>query len=183
MNTAPEFADAIRHTLRNPTRGVIGVVEDVLALCGEYGLQLDWQAGRCRVRPPGGDLQEVLDVPLRKSVFRAILARIAALCNERAPKSVSPYGGQGQLSVGANPPALFRVVFVNTPAEQRLELAPELVADNPQQSGRFEKSAHPGTVLTPVPRERLPGSPLAAPRRAPGIPRQGAGGGEGQGDT
>ena len=65
------------------------------------------------------------DVPLRKSALRAILARVAALCNERTPNSVSPYGGQGELSVGANPAVVFRVRFANTLAEQRLELMPQ----------------------------------------------------------
>jgi hypothetical protein len=98
------------------------LVEDLLAVCLEHGLQLDWQADRCRVRPPGGDWEELMGVPLRKSVFRAILARVAALCNEQAPHSVSPYGGQGELSVGASPTAVFHVAFVNTPEAQKLEL-------------------------------------------------------------
>ena len=58
-----------------------------------------------------------------KSVFRAALARIATLCNERNPNSVSPYGGAGELTVDAGPPLVIRVQFVNTPDEQSLELA------------------------------------------------------------
>jgi hypothetical protein len=34
----------------------------------------------------------------------------------------SPYGGQGELSVGENSGAIFHVTFVNTPAIQRLKL-------------------------------------------------------------
>jgi len=102
------------------------LVDDLLAVCLEHGLQLDWQADRCRVRSFGGGWEESIDVPLRKSVFRAILARVATLCNERIPNSVSPYGGQGELSVGANRPAVFRVTFANTPTEQKLELMTEI---------------------------------------------------------
>jgi hypothetical protein len=63
-------------------------------------------------------------VPLRKSVVRAALARIAVLCNQLNPNSVSPYGGQGELLIGADSTTAMRVVFVNTPDEQSLELAP-----------------------------------------------------------
>jgi hypothetical protein len=122
MNTPSQLSGALRSILERPTHGVVGLVDDLLRLCQEQGLQLDWQGQCCRVRSLGSDREEVIDVPLRKSVFRAILARVAALCNERNPNSVSPYGGNGELSVSANPPAVFRVTFANTPAEQQLAL-------------------------------------------------------------
>jgi len=122
MSTASGFSEKLRRALLQPTRGVAGLVDDLLALCGQHGLQLDWRADRFRVRPLRGDWEELIDIPLRKSVFRAILARVAALCNQQTPNSVSPYGGQGELSAGANPPTVFRVTFANTPAEQKLEL-------------------------------------------------------------
>jgi hypothetical protein len=40
------------------------------------------------------------------------------------PDSVSPYGGTGELTVPGDPPTTTRVVFVNTPDEQRVELTP-----------------------------------------------------------
>ena len=46
--------------------------------------------------PKSGPLDRI-DVPLQKSVVRAALARVAVLCNERIPGSVSPFGGQGRL--------------------------------------------------------------------------------------
>lgn len=110
----------IRQVLAHPAGGIVGLVDDLLALCLERGLELDWQADHCRVRSCGGDWQS-LDVSLRKSVIRAILARVAVLCNERTPDSASPYAGQGELSVGANA-AVLRVAFVNTPETQKLEL-------------------------------------------------------------
>jgi hypothetical protein len=125
MNTTSKLAEAIRHKIEHPTRGVVGIVDDLLRLCPEQGLRLDWQADGCRIHCRTGDSEETIDVPLRKSVFRAILARIAVLCNEQSPNSVSPYGGESELSIGTNPRTVFRVSFANTPAEQMLELTIE----------------------------------------------------------
>lgn len=122
MSTPLTPADRLRHALTAPTRGVLGLVDDLLAVSREHGLRLDWQADLCRVRLLGDGLEDTLEVPLRKSVVRAALARIAVLCNERKPNSVSPYGGQGELSVGTDPAAVLRVTFMNTADEQRLEL-------------------------------------------------------------
>jgi hypothetical protein len=98
MNTALPCAEMLRRILVHPTRDVVGLVDDLLTVCREHGLRLDWQDGRCRVRSAGGDWEELPDVPLRKSAFRAILARIAVLCNEQMANSVSLYGGQGAFS-------------------------------------------------------------------------------------
>jgi hypothetical protein len=118
------LSGTLRSALEQAPLGVVGLVDDLLRLCPEQGLRLAWEGDRCRVNPLAGGSEEVLDRPLRKSVFRAILARVAALCNERSPNSVSPYGGQGELSYGADPPATFRVKFTNTTDEQKLELVP-----------------------------------------------------------
>jgi hypothetical protein len=122
MSTPPPFSGELRRVLLHPTGGVAGLVDELLVLCEKHALQLDWQADRCRVRCMAGDSQELTDVPLRKSVFRAILARVAALCNERSPSPISPYGGQAEIAVGADSATVFRVAITNTPSEQRLEL-------------------------------------------------------------
>jgi hypothetical protein len=122
MSTASPFSGVLGRVLAQPTGGIVGLVDELLGACREHNLQLDWQADRYRVRSPGGDWDELPEPPLRKSVFRAVLARVAVLCNERKPDSVSPYGGEGEVSVGANPAAVFHVAFVNTPASQRLRL-------------------------------------------------------------
>jgi hypothetical protein len=98
------------------------LVDDLLLLCRDQGIELDWQSDICRWRHSGGKWEEPIAASIRKSEFRAILARIATLCNERIPDSVSPYGGEGELSVGASPAAVFTVRLINTAAEQRLEL-------------------------------------------------------------
>jgi hypothetical protein len=122
MNIPTTFPEQLRQSLTNPGRGVLGLVDDLLAVSREYGIQLDWQAGQCRVRFRDGDPASEIVVPLRKSIFRAAMARIAVLCNLRKPNSVSPYGGKGQLTFGPEPSTALRVLFVNTPDEQSLEL-------------------------------------------------------------
>src|SRR4051812_16731720 len=109
MVSVPLWFTRFRHTLIHPTNGIAGLVNDLLAVSRDHSLKLDWQAKRCQVRFFGGDREEQIDVPIRRSVFRAILARMATLCKERPPNAVSPYGGQGELSVASNPGGLIRV--------------------------------------------------------------------------
>jgi hypothetical protein len=126
MNLTSQRSATIRRALEHPNRGVVGLVDELLSVCAQDVLQLDWQPKRCRVRGPDGDWEELADLPLGTSVFRAILARIAVLCNEKAPSSVAPYGGRGQLTVAAFPAVVFQVMFVNTSTDQRLELTTEI---------------------------------------------------------
>jgi hypothetical protein len=114
--------ERIQSLLRPTDRGVVGLVDDLLELCRDAGLRLDYIAGVCRVCPLGGGSSAATEAALPKSVFRAALARVAVLCNERVPNSVSPYGGEGELLIGANPPTVFLVAFTNTPDEQWLEV-------------------------------------------------------------
>src|SRR5208282_6197046 len=117
MSTTSTVSKTIWQIILQPSRGVAGVVDDLLMMCRKDNLQLEWQDGRCHLGSLVGDWEDWIDVPVRKSVFRAILARVATLCNEQRPDSVSLYGGQADLSVG-EPPAVMGVAFVNTPAEQ-----------------------------------------------------------------
>lgn len=122
MNTTLTLSDRVRTALRPTGTGVIGVVDQLLGLCREHALHLKWDEDQCRVRQLTSDPAESVDVPMRKSFFRAILARVAALCNERVPNSVSPYGGVGELTSNSEQPTHFRAVFTNTLDEQRLEV-------------------------------------------------------------
>jgi hypothetical protein len=131
MNMPLTSPERLSRALTTPARGILGLVEDLLAMSREHGLQLDWQAGHCRVRFLEGGPAAWIEVPLRKSVVRAALARVAVLCNQRNPNSVSPYGGQGELLAGADPTTAIRVTFVNTPDEQSLELTPLRNAASP----------------------------------------------------
>lgn len=123
MNTTSTISTTILQIIMQPSGGIVGVVNDLLDVCRRHDLQLAWQDGRCYIRSTVGDWEEWIDVPVRKSIFRAILARIATLCNEQRENSVSPYGGRAELS-GGEPPATTCVTFVNTPSEQKLLIRP-----------------------------------------------------------
>src|SRR5271165_2520640 len=99
-------------------RGVVGLVEDLLQLCEQQRLRLTIDGGRCCVGPVGQDEQEDFELPLSKSVFRAVLARIAAICNEQRPSSVTPYHGEAEIVFSANSPLICRINFANTPDDQ-----------------------------------------------------------------
>ncbi len=131
MNEPSPLSELVRAVFVPTQRGVVGLVNDLLKICQDRGLQLDWQDGRCRVRSTGVPPEETIELPLAKSVFRALLARLATLCDERNPGSVSPYGGAGELTFGADPVITCAVAFTNTPDEQRVELTP--IATNEDQ--------------------------------------------------
>jgi hypothetical protein len=123
MNTATSLADALAKAFDPPASGFVGIVDNLLQLCRGGDMELAWRSNACHIRVRQGTAGETLDLPLRKGVLRAILARVAALCNQRQPGSVSPYGGRGEIHVGPGPQAVFSANFVNTAAEQSLRLA------------------------------------------------------------
>jgi hypothetical protein len=122
MNSASQLSEQLTRVFNPSPSGVVGLVDDLLRLCPEPGLQFEWQDDRCHVYAIGDRVHEVTKLPLSRSVFRAILARIAVLCNETVPNSASPYGGSGEVSLCTEPPTFLAAAFTNTPDEQRLEL-------------------------------------------------------------
>ena len=122
MADPSSFPELVGRAFRPTDRGVAGVVDGLLDLCPTHDLELDWRDDRCCVRSLGVEPNESTELPLPKSVFRAVLARVAALCNEHSPGSVSPYGGEAELMVGADPPTAARVAFTNTSSSQRIRL-------------------------------------------------------------
>ena len=137
MSMTVPWPVALRGILMQPAQGIVGLVDDLLALCREHHLELDWQAGCYRARAGAGAWHELHDVSLRVSVLRAILARLAALCHDPNAGACSPYGGKGKIIIGTNPSTLFHVAFVNTPEEQRLALTrahPVEVSPNPESA-------------------------------------------------
>jgi hypothetical protein len=124
MNSTSPFIASIRSAFEHPARGLLGAVDDLLMLCHEHGVVMDWSAGQCRVQAFGAGVAEQSSWPLPKPVFRAVLARIAQLCNGHAPNSVSPYGGEGELVIDTKQRFMLKAKFTNTPEEQRLELIP-----------------------------------------------------------
>lgn len=124
MKTTSQLSAALQAAFERPAGGVVGLIDELFRLCPEQGLRFDWQDDRCRVRSLGNGSEEVLDRPLPRSVFRAMLARVAALCNERRPGSVSRYAREGQVLAAADPARLFQVTLTNTTEEQTLEVVP-----------------------------------------------------------
>jgi hypothetical protein len=131
MIHATLFADRVQMAFRPTPRGVVGLVDDLLGLCRLYQLRISFRDGRCSVRRLGADARDSLDISVPKSVFRAALARIAAICNEQHPESVTPYGGEGNITVPPPvsqcsqevvPPSTCYVSFTNTPSDQHLEM-------------------------------------------------------------
>ncbi len=124
MSKPSSLSERLSRVFSTPIHGVVGMVNALLTASREQDVRLAWQAGRCQISLLKADPPDQVEVPVQKTVFRAALARVAALCNERNPNSVSPYGGLGEVTVGADPAKVIRVKFVNTPEEQILELAP-----------------------------------------------------------
>src|SRR5829696_6788588 len=99
MTTTAEVTTAVRQVITNPACGVVGLVDELLASASGTGCTLNWRADRIRVRLEGGESEELNDLGVRKSIVRAVLARVAKLCNRESTDSVSPYGGQTELSL------------------------------------------------------------------------------------
>lgn len=115
-----DFAEKLSDALLHPNGGIIGLVDQLVELCPREGLRLEWEKGQLRGYVPSeGDVPLP---PVRQSVFRAMLARVASICNERSPSTVSPYGGEALLTTeGQDDPLM--VSFSNTAQEQTLDLA------------------------------------------------------------
>jgi len=124
MTIPSPYLDALRNAILKPTRAILGVVDDVLELCRAHELCVDWRGEILRVSRLGADSEDVVEAPLRKSVFRAVLARVAALCDAQAPGKCSPYGGQGDLRDGSRPGVVLHCAWVNTLGEQKLTITP-----------------------------------------------------------
>jgi hypothetical protein len=131
IHSATLFTNRVEMAFQPTPRGVVGLVDNLLGLCRLYQLRINFRDGHCYVRRLGADAEESLDFPVPKSVFRAALARIAAICNEQRPESVTPYRGEGIIAVlppvsphspKIVPPSTCYVSFTNTPSDQHFEM-------------------------------------------------------------
>jgi hypothetical protein len=114
--------DRLRRAFAPTQRGIVGLTEQLLGACVGGDFVFERVKDRCICRcTVCGETQEA-PVPLAPAAFRTILARIAALCNEHSPNSVTPYGGEGLLTVNGYPGTVVQVAFVNTTEKQQLEL-------------------------------------------------------------
>lgn len=119
---ATSLGDLFQPTRGRQGAGVLGLVDELLAYCRDRQVRITWESGAVTARPLAGGVDERAPVPFRGSVFRAVLARLAALCDGGSP--VSPYGGRGEFVDEGPPPTTFRLDFSNTPDDQRLDLTP-----------------------------------------------------------
>jgi hypothetical protein len=122
------FAEEVQKAFEPTQRGAVGLVDNLLGLCRIHQLRLRFADGHCSVQRLGEDDADAISIPLSKSVFRAAVARVAALCEEQHPGSTTPYRGEGELIVPAPyspryiPPSACYVSFTNTPSDQWLEM-------------------------------------------------------------
>lgn len=123
MITTTPLAELVQNLFRPSESGVVGLVDQLLRLSKVYNLRFNFENGVCRVKRLETNSTDSIEVTIPKSVFRAILARIAALCNANYPGSVTPYGGESEVAIPheINPSTCY-VVFANTKSEQWLEL-------------------------------------------------------------
>ena len=122
MISSQSVDDRLRRAFAPTQRGIVGLTEQLLEVCVGGDVAFERIGDRCVCRwSVSGETHEAA-VPLPPAAFRTLLARIAVLCNERSPNSVTPYGGQGLLTVKGDPPTVVQVAFVNTPDKQHLEL-------------------------------------------------------------
>ena len=111
--------------------GVVNVVDQLLKACIEHRLMLKWDARGLRIKPLSKRHRQVesVDLQLPTSHFRAVLARVAVLCNDTLQQSLSPYGGRGVIRTTACFPNYVHVEMTNTADVQSLLLRPTSRSD------------------------------------------------------
>jgi hypothetical protein len=139
--------DCLRRAFAPTQGGIVRLTEQLLAACVGGEVEFERVKDRCVCRwTVSGDVQEAT-APLPPAAFRTILARIAVLCNQRSPDSVTPYGGEGQLALAGQPSTVFQVAFVNTPDKQHMKLkslaaeAFDIVEKRPVLEGQTQETA------------------------------------------
>ena len=122
MTASQTVQEGLRRAFAPTQRGIVGLTDQMLAACVGSDVEFERFGHRCVCRWTLNGNTEEAGVPLPPAAFRTILARIAVLCNERIPDSVTPYGGKGLLAVTGHPATVFQVGFFNTPEKQQLKL-------------------------------------------------------------
>jgi hypothetical protein len=134
MNATQTLAEIFRADHDHGGKGVFGLIDEILTYCQINQRKMKWSQGSVEVQTVCGGTEEQISVGLRTSVLRTIIARLAALCNQREKNSVSPYGGEGEFTDDRPPVTTFRVSFCNTPDEQWFELLPVPSAQQAESS-------------------------------------------------
>lgn len=116
MSDQRDVLDRLQRALLAPTDGVVGLVDELLAVSMHRSVQLLYQVGHCHISLPSDSLTSELKIGIAKPVVRAALARVAFLCGG------APYRGEGVITS-----AKVRVVYMNSPDVQSLVLSPAVV--------------------------------------------------------
>jgi len=104
---------------------LIEFVDGLLRVCAENEVHLRMQTDSGLLRSTKrGRAEHAFKNPLTKSRFRAVLARIALLCNEATAGSTSPYGGMGTVPISSDQLDSVQVSFANTPDDQFIDIQP-----------------------------------------------------------
>jgi hypothetical protein len=142
--------DRLRRAFAPTQGGIVELTDQLLEACVGSDVEFKRVGNRCVCNwSVKGETKEAV-VPLAPAACRTILARIAALCNEYSPNAVTPYGGEGLLTVKGPPPTVVRVAFVNTPVEQRLEVRRNAEGSH-RPSLRGEPDATLSAAIEPLP--------------------------------
>lgn len=95
--------------------GVADLADNLLQICVEHGIRINIKKDLCSIEDTSGILKDVKHrLPL--SAFRALLARMAGMCDSE----VSPYGGTGRIQQLDDHEV--EITFKNTPSEQFVDL-------------------------------------------------------------
>ena len=107
--------------------GVLDFVDDMLERLIGLRLRIDWCPGIVMEFPASGGEPQSYDFKFRG--YRGVIARLSKLCNDESEVWINPYGGTGSFTDPRWPHVCFHVDFMNTPAEQRLELTPVFASE------------------------------------------------------
>ena len=104
--------------------GFFDLVDDILAYVVENRARIVWVRELVTEFPLDGGTSRSLGFAYRNSVARAVIARLAALCEVAIGNPFHPYRGEGSFTDPRWPHVRFFVEFSNSSAELCLELTP-----------------------------------------------------------
>ena len=112
-------------------RGVLDLIDDLLERLVESRLRLFWVPGIVTEISLDGGESQTFELAYRNSIFRLIMARMAALIEDTEKQDpIFPYRGTGSFTDPRWPHVRFHVDFVNTKtADQHLELTPVFASE------------------------------------------------------
>lgn len=121
MSVASAHLRTLQRDLSTPSDGIRSVAKTLIEAAQNYDMTLNWDNGRCLVTVKNDSVSESIEVPLRRSVIRATLAHLATLCKADHPDALSPYGGEGRITLNEHSGSHL-IVFVNSPTELRMDI-------------------------------------------------------------